>query len=219
MPDEDITPETTEAVVVEKPKADPKPAPPAQPEVNWEDRYKGLQRTFDRTQKELNALKEKEENILEQSETTKQSEREAKAQLDKLQKELEKKQAEFDSLTGELATHKAKGERADLIMSDFSDLAPFEAKGLLPQAETIEEMKEKFQAFRDALKDTVQAGVQEQVTGAGPASTGGGRSPRRSKEQIFARLQQLAGTRDQTERLEYNALLAEWDEIRKQTGG
>lgn len=204
------TPETTEDpkdVVDDTPKTDP----PAQPDTDWEGRYKGLQRTFDRTKKELDDLREKQEDLLEESETSKQTERDTKALLEKLQKDMDDKQAEFDSLTGELATHKAKGERADLIMSDFSDLASFEARGLLPQAETVEEMKEKFEAFRDALKDTVQAGVQEKVTGAGPASTGGGQTPTRSKEQIYARLQQLAGTRDAKERQEYDALLAEWD--------
>jgi hypothetical protein len=208
----EVTGETEEAVVEET--TGTAETTTTQPEDNWEDRFKGLQRTFNRTKNELEKLREKEEDLLEQSETSKQNEQDLKGKLEDLQSLAEKAQTELDRLTGELATQEAKGKRAELIMSDFADLAQFEAKGLLPDAEDEDEMVEKFTAFREALSSTVSAGVEQKLTGTAPSDTGGGKeTPSKSKAEIYTRLQQLAGTRDPEQRAEYQRLLAQWDKL------
>lgn len=182
--------------------------------VDWETRFKGLQRSFDRKQKELSSLQEKFDSLSEEAETSKQTERERQAQLDALQKDLESAKADLDKATGELATQEARGKRIQLIMSDFPELSKFEAAGLLPSAETEEEMAEKFTAFRDALNTTVQANVKQQVVGASPAKTGSAASPpAESAAEVYSKLTQLAGARDPKDRAEYERYLALWDDI------
>jgi Skp family chaperone for outer membrane proteins len=215
MPKKETPPETT--VDEDEPKTVTSSAdPPAQPEPteNWEDRFKGLQRTFDKRQKDFSTLQEKYDNLLETAESTKQAERERQAQLDALQKDLEAAKEGLDKATGELAAQEAKGKRMQLIMSEFPDLAKFEAAGLLPNADTDEEMTEKLTAFRDALNSTVKANVERQVVGASPAPSGTtATAPVRTAADIYSRLQQLAGARNDEDREEYDRLIAEWDKL------
>jgi chromosome segregation ATPase len=216
MAKKDATPEATDPKV-EDPKED-KTKDPVQPvEPNYEDRFKGLQRTFDRQQKKYTALEEQYESLLEQTETSKQAERERQAELDALKKEQDDAKAELDKLTGELATQETKGQRASMIMSQFPDLAPFEADGLLPEAETEEEMVDKFTAFREALEKRVKSTVEQQIVGTAPGDTGTIQTvPVRDANALYARLTQLAGKRDAKSREEYDRLMGEWDEIQKE---
>lgn len=209
------SPDTTDPEV-EDPEKETKTTDPDQPDDDYEARFKGLQRTFDRRQKEYTTLQDKHDSLLEATETGKQDAREKQTELDALQKETDVAKADLDRVTGELATQETKGKRATLIMSQFSDLAQFEASGLLPQADTEEEMIEKFTAFREALNSTVQANVEQQIVGTSPGETGTTATvPVRDANQIYARLQQLAGSRIPKERAEYDALVIEWDEIQK----
>jgi hypothetical protein len=183
---------------------------------DYEARFKGLQRTYNKAQSKLKALEEREADLLEAAETSKQSEQELKSQLDKLQKEQEDAKSELDNLTGELATQSAKNKRMLLILSDFPELAKFEAAGLLPDAVDEDEMAEKFEAFSEALQSTVSTNVQQKLVGASPTDSGTtSTKPVRTAEQVYSRLQQLAGTRDEKLRAEYEELVAEWDEIQK----
>lgn len=188
-------------------------APDQPDDTNWEDRFKGLQRTFDKAQKKLTALQEKEETLQEEAETTKQAERDKQTALEALQKEQATTKAELDRLTGELATQEASGLRAQVIMKDFSDLAQFEVDGLLPEAETEEEMVKKFTAFRASVQKLIKANVEQQIVGTAPTDSGTTvTTPVRTKAEIYAQLQALAGNRDPDKRAEYKQLLAEWDE-------
>lgn len=208
-------PDVTDDEVIEEEEPVTEPSSPQQ--ENYEARFKGLQKTFDRKQKELAKVQAQLDEMLEQSETAKQSEREKQIQLDALKKAQDDAKAELDRLTGELATQEARNARANLIMSDYPDLAKFEASGLLPPAETEEEMNEKFLAFREALKSTVAANVEQKMVGTSPTDAGStSTKPVRTKEQIYTRLTQLAGARSDKDRHEYDSLLAEWDELQKQ---
>lgn len=209
--------DVTDDEVVEEEVVEPTSKASSPQQEDYEARFKGLQKTFDRKQKELAKAQEQLDELLEASETAKQSEREKQIQLDALKKAQDEAKAELDRLTGELATQEAQNTRAKLIMSEFSDLAKFEASGLLPPAETEEEMLEKFAAFREALKSTVSANVEQKLVGTSPTDAGStSTKPARTKEQIYTRLTQLAGARSDKDRHEYGELLAEWDKIQKQ---
>jgi chromosome segregation ATPase len=206
--------QTTDPTGEVDPEEDPKTEPSTQPEENYKARFQGLQRKFDKTQKELTSLQEKYDTILEDAESSKQSERQRQIELDALQKEMETAKAELDKTTGELTAQEANVKRAMVIMADFPELAKFEAEGLLPPAATSEEMTEKFTAFQNALKTTVEAGVQQKVRGTSTGDTGGTTlTTVRSAEAVYADLVRLGGARDDESRAKYNAALAEWDEI------
>jgi len=207
-------PETTEEVVEEEPTTEESKTSSSSQQEDYEARFKGLQRTFNTAQKKLQTLEEREAELLEQAETSKQSEKTLKDQLEKLQKGQDDAKAELDRLSGELATQSARNERMQLILAEFSDLAPFEADGLLPDAVDADEMVQKFTAFREALQKSIQANVERQVVGTSPTDSGTtATKPVRTKEQIYSRLMNLAGSRDDDKRQEYSDLLAEWDEI------
>ena len=191
--------------------------PPAQQvDTNWEDRFKGLQRTYAKAQKKLETLEEEKDDLLEETETSKQSALEKEAKLKELQDAQDKAQADLDRLTGELTTQEAKNKRANLILADFPDLARFEADGLLPTADTDEELIEKFTKFRDTLKSSISSGVEQQIVGASPADAGStATTPVRTKQEIYARLTALAGRRTPEQDAEYTTLMDEWDELNK----
>jgi chromosome segregation ATPase len=211
MPKKVETPEATEDTEVVDPQETP-----VQPETNWEDRFKGLQRTFQKTQKKLEELEEKEGTLLEEVETTKQSERQRQAALDALQAEKDKAQAELDRVNGELATQETKILRSQVIMRDFPDLSEFEVNGLLPQADNEEDMVEKFTKFRSSVQSLVKVSVEKQVTGSSPSETvPSDKTPTRTKAEIYTQLQNLAGRRDPDSRVKYKELLDEWDELNK----
>jgi hypothetical protein len=213
MPKKVETPEATEEPKVEEPKE----TPPVQPDTNWEDRFKGLQRSYQKLQKKFDALEEKEETLLEEVETTKQSERERQAALDALEKDKVKAQAELDRVSGELATQEAKILRSQVIMRDFPDLSEFEINGLLPEASDEEDMVEKFTKFRSSVESMIKTSVEKQVSGTAPSETVPTQpTPTRTKAEIYTQLQNLAGRRDAESRAQYTELLDEWDKLNEE---
>jgi len=206
MSDESDTTETTEEVT--------KTTVAAQPGEDYEKRFKGLQKLFDKNQKRLEALEAERDTLLESRESLTQTEKQRLAELDKAKVDLDLAIKEKETLTAKLSTHEANAQRTKIILSEFSDLSAFEAQGLLPAASTEEEMRTKFTAFRTALGTTIDKNVQQKIQGAGPAPTGAGNPPvGRSKETIYAELQRLAGSRSPEDRAKYDALVEEWDKL------
>jgi len=188
-----------------------------QDDENWQERYKGMQRAFNTQKQEYEKLRAAQDALLESSETSKANESELQKQLEANQKMLDEQQQALDNMTGQLAAQEAKMTRQNLILSEFPDLAPFEAKKLLPDVpigENFEDdMKTRFAEFREVYNNTIKSEVKKQVTGAGATETGvSGEKITRSKAYIYNRLQQLAGSNRPEERREYDELLAEWDE-------
>jgi len=158
-----------------------------------DEQYKGLQRKYQKQIDLLQELQTKYDELVEESEGTKQEKTRLMKDLEKLQQTIDEGKSELDTLTGKLAVQKALNDRHSLIMSEYADLSQFEAKGLLPQAETEEEMRTKFEAFREALNTSITSEVEKQIKGAGSAETSGKGKTGRSKEELYAILQQTAG--------------------------
>ncbi len=191
--------------------------PPAQQEEDWEKRFKGLQRVYDKAQNSLTDLQSEHATTLEGQEALKQAQRQAQAELEKAQASLDALIKEKDTLASQLTSESAKAKRAVLILSEFSDLAAFEAAGMLPAATTEEEMRTKFTKFREVYAGSVNKTVQDRLKGSSPGPTAPTTpTPTRSKEEVYAELNRLAGSRKPEDRAKREALMAEWDEINKQ---
>jgi chromosome segregation ATPase len=191
-----------------------KPVPPAQPDEDYEKRFKGLQKLFEKQQKKVTDLEEERDKLLETRESSTQTEKQKQVELDKAKLDLDLLTREKETLTAKLTTHESKAQRTELILSDFSDLAAFEAQKMLPDAPTIEELRTKLTAFRAAYQASVEKTVQAKIQGAGPAPTAPTIPPAgRSKEQIYAELSRLAGSRNADDRKKYDELVEEWDKL------
>jgi chromosome segregation ATPase len=213
MTDQPIPPVVANEPVV----TPPAPVPAAQPE-DYEKRFKGLQKLFDKQHSELENLQNEHTTSLEGREAILQAQKQAQTQLDQTKVQLTALQTEKETLAAQVKIHETQALRSKLILSDYVDLAAFEARGLLPQASTEEEMKSKFTAFREALGATVSLTVTQKLQGASPAVTGVTiPNPARSKEQVYAELNRLAGSRKPEDRAKRDELVAEWDALNKQT--
>jgi hypothetical protein len=90
------------------------------------------------------------------------------------------------------------------------DLAPFEAKGLIPLADNVEDMKATFENFRQAFNTTVDQTMKNRMTGMSAAASNNEPPQPRTKETVYAELTRLAGARSPQERAQYDALMKEW---------
>jgi len=187
-----------------------------QQDEDWEKRFKGLQRVYDKAQSALTALQSEHATTLEGQEALKQAQRQAQTELEQTRTSLEALSKEKESLSNQLTSESSKAKRATLILAEFPDLAAFEANGLLPAAMTEEEMRDKFTKFREVYTGSVSKTVQEKLKGSSPAPTGPTTTTTtRSKEEVYARLSQLAGSRKPEDREERERLIVEWDELNK----
>jgi hypothetical protein len=191
--------------------------PPVQQDEDWEKRYKGLQKLFEKQQKSLTDLQSEHATTVEGQEAIRQAQQSAQTELLTTKASLDSLTKEKDTLSTQLTSESAKAKRATLILAEFPDLAAFEASGLLPAANTEEEMREKFTKFREVYSGSVSKTVQDKLKGSSPAPTGPvTTTTASSKETVYARLNQLAGSRKPEDRAERERLMAEWDEINKQ---
>lgn len=196
---------------------EPKPAGSSQQVVDWEARYKGLQRTYDKLDKEHTALKGKYDQQQEEHETALQESRKKLNEYDEFKKTFQALENDKSSLEKELASHRAQVDRTKTIMAKFPDLAPFEAQGLLPEAPTIEELETKLENFRKAIGDSVDKSALDKLRGYTPPSASNNQPPAtQSKEQVYAELTRLSGRRTPEQQARYEELLRIWDDLNNQ---
>lgn len=183
---------------------------------DWEARYKGLQRALDRKTREYDQLSEKYESLITEHEQAKQELRKITGERDESKNSLQALVNEKNKIESDLNSERTLVERTRLIMSEFADLATFETSGLLPHAQTVDELKQKLGAFREALGKSVSRGTQEKLLGYTPPSGSNNSQPLQpTKESVYAEMTRLAGTRDPEQRKRYVELLNTWDELNK----
>jgi uncharacterized protein YukE len=217
---------TTEAPEVTPEVTPAPPAPPAKPastqqgdqQVNWESRYKGLQTTYDKLQKNFDSLKVKHDETLGELEEMRQESKKIGAEKGTVDQRITELTAENAKLQEQLKSQEFRGERMKLIMGEFADLATFEADGLLPEAPTVEELKPKLESFRAKIGGTVDQSVKNKIQGVGATNTTRvNEPPGHTKEWVYDRLRMLSGHRTPEQEIEYQALRNEWDELNKPT--
>lgn len=182
-------------------------------QVDWEKRYKGLQATYDKLQKKFTDLEGAHNQTIAELEEIRQTEKSYQGKEKNLTETLSQKDQTIAQLQAQLASHDLDAVRTKLIMSDYLDLAPFEAQGLLPPATDPEDMKTKFENFRTAFKSTVGTAVKDRFAGTGPSGTGNTPPNARNKETVYNDILYYAGRKDPEGRKKYQELQAEWDAL------
>jgi hypothetical protein len=207
------TPDETDPTLDDGGKETTPPSSP-QPE-NWEKRYKGLQVAYDKLQKKYDALDASHNQVMVELEEERLKTKTHDTDKKSLSDALAKAEADKTALQGQLSSHSIERERTKLILSEFADLAGFEADGLLPTAATIEELKPKLEAFRTRVGGLATDEAKRKIAGTVPTGGGNNPPPTRSKEFVYAELNRLAGSQNPKDREKYKELIDEWDELNK----
>jgi hypothetical protein len=197
--------------------APPKGAPPIPSGggTNWESSYKGLQKTYDKLFAEHQALVATHESTVGELEALKADKRQGDSNATSLHQQIVSKDTEIERLTKEVTANAKKAGRSALIIAEFSDLSSFEGEGLLPDAETDEELKTKLTKFRETIGKTVGTEVDKKIRGSGPPPVGKQPPPTLDADEIYERLVALAGSQDPQELAEYQKLLKQWHDLQK----
>lgn len=140
--------------------------------TDWEASYKGMQREFQKLQagsaRAVADLTTARDALQEQ--ITKQD-----AAIQQLNADIVIRDRKIKDLEDVLNSEKSAASktvtalaRSKLIMKEFPDLSAFEAADTLPSGDNVEELRVKFSAFRNILKQNVGNGVAATMTGASP---------------------------------------------------
>ena len=179
--------------------------------TNWEAAYKGLQKKLSALQAQADLWKSERDDVTAQLSSSKADLTIANGKVDAFTSQVASFEGQVATLQGNFNAANGKLERTELIMSTYPDLAKFEAKGLLPQADTIDDLTTKLTDFREALGVSVTQSVDATLAGASlpqEESTGGdeGLSDDALRDKMmfasgrdpveYARLQKIADARD-----------------------
>src|SRR4030067_3582384 len=126
--------------------------PVKKPGTDWEAAYKGLQRLQQRTKKELDELQVKFDALGDDHETEKQTHKEITGKDSELQRQNVDLTSQVKSVQEQEASRTLARDPYNLILSEFSDLASFEADSLLPAGTNVDELREKFERFCKSLE-------------------------------------------------------------------
>ena len=184
--------------------------PTSEKKTDWEAAYKGLQRNYDKLQKQFTELQGKYDQLTEESEGTKQSHKLLGTEKESIMAQNVALTKQIASLQDSETSRTLERDRYSLVLTDFPDLAAFEAKGLLPTGNNVDELREKFTKFREALGKTGDDKVKDALKGAGPGDVGDQTGKKRSKDQVYDELVAAAGKKDPEGRKKYDALMEEW---------
>ena len=188
--------------------------PVKKPGTDWEAAYKGLQRLQQRTKKELDELQVKYDALVDDHETVKQTHKDTEGKYSELQKQNVDLTSQVKSVQEQEASRTLERDRYNLILSEFSDLASFEADSLLPAGTNVDELREKFEKFRKSLEKSGKQRVKDALEGEGPGPVGddNSRDPgkKRSVDEVYNELLALGGTQSPEGRAKYDKLMEEW---------
>jgi hypothetical protein len=134
--------------------------------TDWEAAYKGLQKTLATSQTQVETLKGERDTAITELTQLKTRATEFETGNADLTTQVETLTTQVTDLTGLSDNSAAALERSKLIISDYPDLATFEADGLLPTADDMDALKVKLDAFKEKVSKTVQSGVSETLSGA-----------------------------------------------------
>jgi hypothetical protein len=186
------------------------PTPPDDPGKDWQAAYKGLQRNYDKQVKQNAELQSTADDLNTALEQERQDARKLAAEKDQITTKHVEATEKITTLESKVQAGEISHERAKLIMDEFLELASFEAKGLLPDAQTPEEMRSKFTEFKAALGATVQRETDQKLKGIGTGPTDPKTPEPLDSDQIYNRMNALAGTKDPEERREFDTLSRQW---------
>jgi hypothetical protein len=136
--------------------------------TDWQAAYKGLQTKLNAANALNQTLRDERDEAITNLTTTKTDLATATDSVAQLTTKVSGFESQVTELEGKAAKSDGALERSKLIIDEYSDLAKFESKGLLPDAETPEELKEKLATFRETLGSNVQDQVDKTLDGSTP---------------------------------------------------
>jgi chromosome segregation ATPase len=179
--------------------------------TDWQASYKGLQTAYNKQQASLAALQAKFDELNEKYAEVDQAGKLYSAEKQTLQGQIAEMQSAVNALTAEKARVEGTLARQKLVMSDYPDLAQFEAAGLTPQAESLEELKAKMEQFRVLLKNQSAADMSRVMAGAVPSGTPAAHSDTseeaESEDYLWSKVSEHAGDFNRTEFEKYRSRL------------
>ena len=212
---EGTTGEPAPATTPVSPPANAITPPKDNPDTDWKKAYKGLQRNYDKIVADSANLQTENDTLNAQVQEQKQANRALTTEKDQITTKNVEATETISGLEAQVNTSKAQSERSNLIMGEFIDLAKFEAKGLLPEAQTTEDMRAKFTSFREALGTTAQELTDEKLKGIGTGSVDPLTPEPLNEDQLYSQMMALAGSKDPEQRREYDALNRKWMELQE----
>jgi seryl-tRNA synthetase len=139
-------------------------------DIDWEARYKGLQRASEKKRNELEQQLTKAQSELESTTTELESVKSDTGSLESKRTEAEKAKEELENEIQNLSIEKETLEKQlnqqNIIMSDFPQLAPL-AK-FIPSATDDDSFRQTATEFNEALTQYVDRGVDVSLQGASP---------------------------------------------------
>jgi chromosome segregation ATPase len=140
--------------------------------AEWEAAYKGLQAAYQKlktaSDTKITSLETQLATVQTDLEGLKQGITSKDAQLGVLQSQVEKLNQEKTTIEAEKSKVVKGLNRTKLVLSDYPELASFEAQGLLPDAEDEEKLKELFGKFKDTMNARVGSDLKKEIAGTVP---------------------------------------------------
>lgn len=192
-------------------------ATPGQTEAgtDWEARFKGQQRAYNELKAQFDTLKAERDSLAKQLSEAQEKlkaieEKAAKAkgeasELSASKSALEEKIAKLEEQLGQLKAEREKTdaqlERMRLVINEYPDLAPYEAKGLLRSDLADDKLKEYLDEFRSLVVAQAQQAATSFASGATPPPAGSDLSTL-TETDIVNRMMELDSNSEDYRRLE-----------------
>jgi hypothetical protein len=188
--------------------------------TDWEASYKGLQTSYNKyketSDRTIAETTRKLAELQTQFEETKLNAGSKDGQMTTLTKQVTDLTTQLEALKGEKATKEGDLARAKLIMSEFPELAKWEAKGLIAKGKDDEESKAILTQFRETMAGQLGIDLKNLMSGATPPGSGntglgntGGNAGDETEDFIWGKMMETAG-KDQKAYVEWQK---KWDAI------
>lgn len=167
--------------------------------------YKGLQRKYNKLWEKFEKLQSDYDQLEDQLAETKLSTDTHTREHETLKSSLTAKDTEIAQLKAQIKDLEGSQQRQKLIMAEYPELAEFEAEGLLPKAESEEDLRAKFSKFKEALGKRVDDKTKKKFEGTGAKPTEGktDKTGDADPDRLWAEIIRLAGSSDPKDRAEY----------------
>lgn len=172
--------------------------------TDWEASYKGLQ-TLHNKYKETSdkAIADATRKLAELQATLEETKLNAGSkdgQMTTLTKQVTDLNTQLEALKSESATKESNLARAKLIMSEFPELAKWEAQGLIAKGKDDEESKAILTKFRETMAGQLGVDLKNLLSGATPPGSGktdlsgtGGNAAEETEDFVWKKLMETVG--------------------------
>jgi chromosome segregation ATPase len=185
----------------------------------WAKSYKGLQGHVNKLNGQIEGMNTQVSDLTGERDTALSDIEGVRTEFQQSQQSAQTLTGEVENLTNQLTEATSNAEtlqtqldRQGLIISDYPDLAAFEAKGLLPQADSPEDLAGKLDAFRETMTTQVSAELEDTLDGSTVNQDINNKlSPDdMSEDALYAKAMSLAG--DPAKEAEYEKYMNLWME-------